>query len=352
MRPFSTSSSRGAALRLFVVLALVQGCAEESQAPVLPVHQSSMVLAPGYSQPSTLPTLIAGGSGQALAINANGRVAGESQAMVGGQLVKRAVTWSGNSVTDLGWLPGHNSSSARGINLPGVTVGQSCAANGYCAPFRHTPGSGMVQLDKLTALDGAAWAINNAGIVVGHSQPSIYTPHAVKWSATGVITDLHPANATWSVAYDINTSGTIVGEIHMPNGTTYAYNWNSDGSGNIISPVNYSARAISDNALITGNRPATAPADRPFLWNPVSLFSLVTSPDSTVVADVSYHQRLVGSTRGVASTWINGTWGSLPLGSYTLSNASAINSCGTIVGSAENLTGIRRPVRWSRRACE
>lgn len=338
--------------RLLPMLLLLAGCATEDPNSPVAVNVPSSVLASGYSQPTTLPTLIGGGRGLARAINASGVAAGESQAMAGGVIVTRAARWTGNSVTDLGWLSGDNFSSAYGINSAGTTVGRSCNTSSTCRPFRRPPSGPMTALPKLSGLRAVAYAINDAGVAVGSSEASIYTPHAVKWSASGVITDLHPAGASWSVAHDISASGTVVGEIHLSNGGTYAYKWNPDGSGSIISPMNWSARAISDNALIVGNRPSPAASDLPFIWNPVSLFMTIPSYDSTVVNDVSYHQRIVGGIKDTAATRIGSTWGTLPQGSYHHSNASAVNTCGTIVGWAWAADGVPRPVRWSRRASD
>jgi uncharacterized membrane protein len=338
--------------RLLPTLLLLAGCGTEDPNSPVAAHTPASVLASGYSQPATLPTLIGGGRGLARAINASGVAAGESQAMAGGGMVTRAVSWTGNTVTDLGWLSGDNFSSAWGINSSGTTVGRSCNASGGCRPFRRPAAGPMTSLPNLGGLNGVAYAINDAGIAVGSSDASLSTPHAVRWNVAGVITDLHPAGASWSVAYDINAGGTIVGEIVNGFGTHYAYKWNPDGTGNIISPANYSAVAISDNALITGNRPSPAASDLPFLWNPVSLFMTIPSYDSTVVTDVSYHQRLVGGIKDTAATRIGTTWGTLPLGSYTRSKASAVNTCGSVVGWAWVVGGVIRPVRWARRACD
>jgi probable HAF family extracellular repeat protein len=127
---------------------------------------------------------------------------------------------------------------ANGINDAGHVVGQlyySCSGGPLCGAFRWT-GSGQAVL--LPSLDnsgdcgdcGRAFAINNAGLVVGESP----TPggfydglqHAVVWSATSQIQDLGTlAGGTKSQANDINKNNQVVGWSNKTGGAVHATLW-------------------------------------------------------------------------------------------------------------------------------
>jgi probable HAF family extracellular repeat protein len=118
-----------------------------------------------------LPTL-GGANGEALAINKNGKVVGDSDTAQGST---HAFVFDDSELKDLGTLPGFdNASYARGINNAGDIVGDSDSADQKRA-FLYTKGQ-LVELDKLaehlseagfTSLD-VAYAISDQGWIVGY----------------------------------------------------------------------------------------------------------------------------------------------------------------------------------------
>lgn len=115
-------------------------------------------------------------------------------------------------IEDLGVLPGHSGSVARGINENGDVVGWSNGPDGTRA-FVFTDGQGMVELpglpDKPRSL---ARDINNAGIVVGNANAGgVDIGHAVRWT-NGVPEDLGVLDVgPYSEANAVNDAGAVTG---------------------------------------------------------------------------------------------------------------------------------------------
>ncbi|WP_167402623.1 DUF3466 family protein [Micromonospora viridifaciens] len=132
-----------------------------------------------------LPILPTGGGpseATAMAINNNGDIVGFSDALdASGQLVERAVVWSGGGVRDLGTLapdpnnPGSflGSSRAVDINDAGLIVGSADTPSGARHAFLFDPQVGAMQdLGSLVSVapdSSRATSINNAGQIVGVS---------------------------------------------------------------------------------------------------------------------------------------------------------------------------------------
>lgn len=108
---------------------------------------------------------------------------------------------------DLGVLPGHESSSAIGINEAGQIVGSSTDPDGSNGnethPFLWDNGV-IVDLGVLTGNSGTAADINDAGEIVG-SAPVPF------WWRNGFMYDLSPVDPLLIDAVAINASGQIAG---------------------------------------------------------------------------------------------------------------------------------------------
>lgn len=116
----------------------------------------------------------------------------------------------GYTTTNLGVLPGDNSSRANGVNDAGEVVGYSC-----CSPqYRAFVTLGGV-LTALQGISGNALAISNGTprYVVGFAGD---TSSAVKWTITGGTpsqpTYLGDGNAILSAARGVNDAGEAVGD--------------------------------------------------------------------------------------------------------------------------------------------
>jgi probable HAF family extracellular repeat protein len=136
------------------------------------------------------------------------------------------------------------------INDAGVVVGsaQVDAVTGWRG-FVAT-GTTMVRLPILSgaaaSANAFAYAINDAGQIVGWSTSSHGYPHAVLWSPDGAIHDLHTyldifEGLVRSVAIDINSSGQVIGRAsgQFPPHDMRLFLWSE-------------AKGMQDLALLTG----------------------------------------------------------------------------------------------------
>lgn len=144
----------------------------------------------------------------AYAVDSTGRAAGSSDG--------RAALWVDGVPQDLGVLPGHTSSVARGVNAAGLVVGESSSSPENSRAFVWE--SGVMR--DLGALPGdgssSATAVNASGQIVGWSRSADGSmSHAVLWQG-GAIVDLGtllPPSSGWKLtrAAAINDLGQIVG---------------------------------------------------------------------------------------------------------------------------------------------
>ena len=175
---------------------------------------------------------LGGASSWAYALNESGQVAGASITTTG---ERHAFLWTpGQGMRDLGTLPGALSSTARGINDLGQVVGESEFPRiGPPEPQTHaflwSLGAGMQDLGALGQglTSSVAYDINNAGQVVGRSflaqfiPPPIdpeYYSRAFLWAAGQGMRDLGDLGGKFSVAYAINDAGQVVGKSWLSTG--------------------------------------------------------------------------------------------------------------------------------------
>ena len=181
---------------------------------------------------SDLGTL-GGESSWAYGINESGQVVGASLTTTG---ERHAFLWTpGQGMQDLGTLGGGTSSTARGINDRGDVVGESTLPRvDPREPQRHaflwTSSQGMQDLGALGQglTSSIAFDINNAGQVVGRSFsadrivfPPIdpeYFSRAFLWAPGQGMRDLGDLGGGYSVAYAINDAGQVVGKSWLSTG--------------------------------------------------------------------------------------------------------------------------------------
>jgi probable HAF family extracellular repeat protein len=195
------------------------------------------------------------GPGLALAINSAGTIVGSSPAVYSESGTSyRPLQWSGGVVSDLASLGGP-CGIASAVNDHNVIVGWSCIGDATWPwhGFRNSNGT-VTDLGVLN-YDSIAWAINNAGTIVGDSVLGDSTRAVIYQN--GVMSDLGTLSGVASSASGINNAGTIVGWSQSANGADHAFRY-SGGSwsdlGTLGSRNSTSlARDINDAGAIVGS---------------------------------------------------------------------------------------------------
>jgi probable HAF family extracellular repeat protein len=140
--------------------------------------------------------------------------------------LSHAFSWQDGVLTDIGALPGENSSASGPINERGWSVGES--QNGVIDPLLGTPeiratlwkDGRIVDLGTLGGNESLASDLNNEGIVVGAAANTIPDPvslfgmgtqtRAFLWQ-NGVMQDLGTLGGPDAAAIAVNERGQVVG---------------------------------------------------------------------------------------------------------------------------------------------
>ena len=175
-------------------------------------YGTAIMFRPGA--PVALPNLISGGRANAWAVNGSGVAVGEARNNTLARRFEAAVRWESGSVQDLGKLPSWDLALARGINDNGDIVGVGMAVLNVSFGKAFVWRSGQfTELGSLGWPDGysIAYAINNAGDIVGSSRRLDNIIHAAMWR-NGQVIDLGTmAGGTMSEALAVNGVGDAVG---------------------------------------------------------------------------------------------------------------------------------------------
>jgi probable HAF family extracellular repeat protein len=211
-------------------------------------------------------------------INSHGRFAQEQRVVgSGGSVVSRVVIVEGDQVTSIPFeVPTGDSASPTGINDLGQVVGSIGVGSGARAFFYD----GSRVIDVGSTPGGGAFAINNAGQVVGGAQTAFLYQE-------GAMTDLGTLGGDVSRAFDINELGQVVGMsgvLDEAPGIDHAFLYEGGTMldlNDLIPPesgwILKSAVAINDLGQIAGTGSLGGP-DRAFLLTPT------TVPEPTALA--------------------------------------------------------------------
>jgi len=263
--------------------------------------------------------------------------------------------WDNGNLIRLGPISGV-CGTALDVNENGQVVGYVQDAGGNNQAFVWSDSNLNGQTDPgertlLGTLGGAnskAWAINDAGIVVGDSDDAAEVQHAFRWEDSMV--DIHPGIAEdESYATDINTAGVIVGieRVHATNNWR-AYRWNGSATPLGTLGKENGAYAINDLSQIAGYISYDNGPLNTYLWLPQPAYGLPAGMNDLGVpgdGEFSYGLndagQVIGSGGGSAYVWQAGTTTSLsgllpPNSGWTLFGPTGINNKGQIVGSGLN----------------
>lgn len=296
-----------------------------------------------HADPSYSVTVVGVAGSTASDVNNSGQVTGWF-ATGGG--TDHAFLYSGGVSSDLGTLGGA-SSHANALNDLGQVVGYADISGGGRRAFLYSSGT-MTNLGTFGGRDSFANGINNAGAVVGAV--------GVTWQDEGFLysggsmqslAPFAPAGAV-GAAYAINNAGQIVGE--YTHGAPTTPEWPraafilSGGAftymGDIDHAFDNTSMSINDHGLAIGNAHLHFENGFTFEYSAAGLQRVGgDSPDHTWAYDVNNHGQAVGfRTAGFLSPnramLLNGapgdTWLDLnalidPASGWTLTQANAIN---------------------------
>lgn len=254
----------------------------------------------------------------------------------------------------------------QGINNAGTIVGFSISANFLNShAWIWTAAGGIKPLADLGGGASLAQAINTSGVAVGWAFDANGLEHAVRWSATGVLTDLNPPGAT-SEALAINDSGDVVGWVFPVGGSaTRAHLWRHNGTQKDLGTLggaSSQAFAVNNALMVIGVSDQRSPKPEvAFVWTPgVGMRALGMGPHSQGLG-LSNKGRSVGLmiSSGVTGLSIfQGVKAVLPdvdPAKGPFSGPTSVNLCGTIVGSSSSpqpTNGNPVPAIWTKAGCD
>lgn len=189
----------------------------------------------------TIHDLGAGTNSDALGINNAGQIVGHFRSE---NALEEAFVWENNNVTGLGMLNGSNASSAYAINEAGRIVGYSDGAfgNPHAVEFvagGPTPLGSIAISEPLGGADSAAYAVNNTGGIAGMARLAggrgfcDFTSDCRAFvHEAGVMQNLDNQGGSLALgqqaALGINDSGEVVGWAEDANGNRRAFLYDSN----------------------------------------------------------------------------------------------------------------------------
>jgi probable HAF family extracellular repeat protein len=262
-----------------VAVALITACRGDTATEPRPLGVTAPSLALiGAVRTDIFPTVPPGEfqpTGVAIGLNAAGQVTG-SAVLSSLQNDFKAFRWSSgtgaNLITGCCTTMWGNDINDAGVVVGTANVNIATGNRGFVAA-----GSSPTLLSLLPGTDpeqsAGAVAINNVGQVVGTSNTTTATQHAVLWSALGVIQDLGTLGGSNSRAIDINASGQVIGASQIAgNAATHFFLWSAGGG---MVDLNTTVNAeitnvveINDAGQIIGTYKTGGP--RAFLYTPGS----------------------------------------------------------------------------------
>ncbi|GAA3893093.1 hypothetical protein GCM10022243_67600 [Saccharothrix violaceirubra] len=263
----------------------------------------------------------------------------------------------------LAGLPGSTTTSASAINAAGVVVGTSGHTGGSRAVKWSTTGVVTDLGGPADALYIGASAVNRYGVAAGSATGTDGKPRPVRFGTDGTHTVLGtlPGYDKGAFATGVDDNGVVVGQA---SGRSYynrlAVRWDANGVPTALPlPPGYTASsigAISPNGIVTGMVYAYNTPLRAVRWNrdgTTTVLPTLPGGGGTTAASVNRYGDVVGTAIAAdgnqhAVRWNrDGTSTDLHDGSPHRGYAVAINDSGVTVGGLLTADGATRPIRWS-----
>ena len=260
------------------------------------------------------------------AINGVGQVAGIS--FIGSSLHYRGFIWQNGVMTDLGTLAGMDVSFITGLNDRGQVVGDLQEPNGGAYHAFVWQNGAMTDLGNLGGASSYPNAINNVGQIVGFSDTSSGSMQAFLWENNTMTALGTLPGIDWSIAYAINDVGQIVGSINdvcTSSGycPSHAILWQNGTVTDLGAGDGYGAYAINDLGQVAGWRIENGATLHAFVWQNGTIIDLdpVSGWDSSFAYKINRFGRVVGVSQsasgntGRATLWTITTHNT-PVGSF------------------------------------
>jgi probable HAF family extracellular repeat protein len=227
------------------------------------------------------------GNAKAVAINNVGQIVGEDYGTGHGFF------YENGTKTDLGTLPGGTSSVAFAINNAGQVVGVADNALGYARAFQWDKVNGMCDLGPLSA-----HAISDSGQIVGET-----------WDTMNYYSALWPKDSTSPTiisgeeAYDVNASGQVI----LRDWSNQGFLWENGQltSLGVLAGCDYcNPKAINISGSVVGNCFGDWSPSVPFVWaqqeGMIDLNTLIIDKpfDVKEANDINNYGNIVGTTTG------------------------------------------------------
>jgi probable HAF family extracellular repeat protein len=298
-----------------------------------------------------------------ISVNAHGQVAGF--ALDSSLAALRAFNAQGGRVTDLGTLGGDPAAKCHAINDAGVSVGASgtSTVSAGSPPFTARRAFAFVNggLSDLGGSSSAAYAVNNAGMIVGQSAggPVVFDGGIVRALPT-------VPNGGGGYARGVNGQGHIVGMIRVREGTTSlarAYQWIGDvpvALGTLGGNTS-SAEGINERGQVVGWSANEVNENRAFLFENGVMSDLGTLEGESRALAINADGQIVGWSRvgNTARAFLFEEGAMLDLGTIaplrtgtgvgmtSYSYATSINNRGQIAGIGGHVSTVNGPAPLS-----
>lgn len=207
----------------------------------------------------------------------------------------------------------------------------------------------------------AAYAINDAGLVVGSRYNAQNKSQAVVWDKQGLPTFLPDLWGNSSTALSINQSGQIAGQSWNLGAIPQAVAWSGGAITTLATQTNQpvgKAVGINNAGLVVGNTySAYGGASQAAIWQGLNVIPLGDAGGTSSVATglndaglvTGYVEGITGTFNPQAAIWLGSNVTLLPnlTSSYASSKAYAVNNDGVVVGTANTgVSGYVRAVIW------